>query len=209
MFSPRWFMPYDVLIMLVMTAVSMGIAIYALRGFRWVKERSLYYLYLAFILLAIGFFANGLTLGYDFLQRTGDPHSFQPMMFIDLGYAVYFSCSIVAYGILAYAYFRNVRDASIAAAIFGVLLTSSLPAIECIIIILLFALVLAQIIHLSIHRSRYSMVVCSSFALILVSHVLVLMSDMDHQDYYVFGKLLQLGAFVMLLALLLKMRGPE
>jgi hypothetical protein len=209
MFTPRWFMPYDVLIMLVMTAVSMGIAIYALRGFRWVKERSLYYLYMAFVLLAIGFFANGLTLGYDFLQRTGDPNSFQPMTFIDLGFAIYFFCSIVAYGILAYAYFRNVRDASIAAAIFGVLLTSAMPVLDCIIIVLLFALVFAQMIHLSIHRSRYSIIVCSSFVLILVSHVLVLMSDMEQQDYYVIGKLLQLGAFVMLLAMMLKLRGPE
>lgn len=209
MFTPRWFMPYDVLIMLVMTAVSMAIAIFALRGFRWVKERSLYYLFMAFVLLAIGFFANGLTLGYDFLQRTGDPNSFQPMAFIDLGYAIYFLCSIVAYGILAYAYFRNVREASLAAAIFGMLLTSSIPLIECIIIVLLFALVFAQIIHLSIHRSRYSMIVCGSFMLILASHIMMLMSDMAHQDYYVFGKLLQLGAFVMLLAMLLKLRGPE
>lgn len=209
MFPPRWFIPYDILIQLVMTVASMGIAITALRGFRWVKEGSLYYLYLAFAILAIGFFANGVTLGYDYLIRTGDPHTMPPVVFIDLGFTLYYLASIVAYGILVFAYFRNVREASIAAAIFGVMLTSTAPFLESVIIVLLFAVVFAQLIHLSIRSSRSSIMVCSSFVLILISHILVLTSDIGSDDLYVMGKLMQIIAFSVLLSLLLKVRRPE
>jgi len=209
MFVPRWFMPYDIIIMLIMTVVSMGIAIFALRGFRWVKEKSLYFLYLAFAVLAIGFFANGLTLGYDFLERTGSPDAMSPMVFIDLGYMIYYGASIFAYGVLVYAYFRNVRDASIAAAVFGMFLTAALPLFESLIIVLLFAVVFAQIIHLSIRTSKNSIIVCSSFVLILVSHILILTSDFDTENNYVYGKVLQLIAFGILLAMLMNARKPE
>jgi hypothetical protein len=209
MFPPRWFMPYDVIIQLVMTLVSMGIAIYALRGFRWVKESSLYHLYLAFAILAIGFFANGLTLGIDFITRTPGPHPPSPMLFMDLGFMIYYVASIVAYGILVYAYFKNVRNASMATAVFGVFLTATAPFMESIIIVLLFGIVFAQLIHLSIHASRSSILVCSSFALILVSHILILISDAGSEDLYVIGKLLQLVAFCALLLILLKVRRPE
>jgi hypothetical protein len=209
MFSPRWFMPYDILIQLVMTMVSMGIAIFALRGFRWVKEKSLYYLYLAFAILAIGFFANGIGLGYDFIVRSGGPNSMSPMLFIDLGFLIYYVASIFACAILVYAYFRNVRDASIAAAVFGIFLTATAPLLESLIIVLLFAIVFAQIIHLSIRSSKNSIIVCLSFGLILLSHILVLTSDMASENYYVVGKILQLIAFVILLAMLMKVRKPE
>ena len=202
-------MPYDVVIQLVMTVISVGIAIFALRGYRWVKEQSFYYLFLAFAILAIGFFADGFILGYDFLNRTGDPHMMPPENYIDIGYLLYYACSILAYGILVYAYFMNVREASIAAAVFGVFLASTAPLMESIIIVLLFAIVLAQLIHLSIRSSRGSIMVCCSFALILASHILILISDVSTEDLYVIGKLMQIVAFSALLSLLLRVVRPE
>jgi len=187
----------------------MAIAVFALRGFRWVKERSLYYLYLAFTLLAIGFFAHSMTLGYDFLERLSDPHIMPSTTLMDLGFALYYVTSILAYGILVYAYFRNVREASIAVAVFGVMMTSFSPLLESIIIVLLFAIVFAQIIHLSIRSNLSSMVVCGSFATILASNLLVLMSDAGSEDLYVIGKVLQLAAFIVLLALLFDIRRPK
>ncbi len=202
-------MPLDILIQLVMTAVSMGIAIFALRGFRWVKERSLYYLYIAFTLLAIGFFANGLTLGYDFIEKASGSPFLPPHVFVDLGFSLYYIFSMVAFAILVYAYFRNVRDASIAVAAFGVLLTASAPFMESVNIVLLFMIVFAQLIHLSIRSSRSAIMVCTSFALMLASHILILISSDDSEIFYVIGKLILLLAFCLLLWLLLKMRGPE
>ncbi|MCG7844796.1 MAG: hypothetical protein MIO90_05135 [Methanomassiliicoccales archaeon] len=115
----------------------------------------------------------------------------------------------MAYGILVYAYFRNVRDASIMAAVFGTLLTTTAPLMESIIILLLFAVVFAQMINLSIRSSRNSIIVGASFATILASHILVLISDAGSENFYVVGKFLQLVAFVVLLFMLLKVRRPE
>jgi hypothetical protein len=201
-------MPYDILIQLIMTFVSMGVAIFALRGFRWVKEKSLYYLYLSFTILAIGFFAEGLTLGYDYIVRSGGPGAASPM-FIDLGFVIYYCASMLAYGILVYAYFKNVRDASIAAALFGMFLMSTTPLMESLIIVLLFAIFFAQLIHLSIRTSKNSIIVCSTFGLIFASHILVLISDSGVENFYVAGKILQLIAFSILLAMLMKVRKPE
>jgi hypothetical protein len=209
MYPPRWFLPYDIIIQLVMTLVSMGIAIYALRGFRWVKERSLYYLYLAFVLLAIGFFASGVTYGIDFLGKLSGPGAPPSVPILDLGTLAYYLFSIAAYAILAYAYFRNVRDASIAIAAFGSVFMAAAPVLETVVIVLLFMIVFAQLIHLSVRRSRSALAVCGSFGLILVSNILVLTSSVESEDFYVAGKVLELVAFVILLLLLLRMRGPR
>ena len=210
MYPPRWFLPYDIIIQLVMTLVSMGIAVYALRGFRWVKERSLYFLYLAFVLLAIGFFVSGVTFGIDFLGKFSGPGGTLPSVpILDLGTLAYYLFSIVAYAILAYAYFRNVRDASIAVAVFGTIFMTAAPVLETVVIVLLFMIVFAQLIHLSVRRSRSAMAVCGSFGLILLSHVLILTSSVESEDFYIVGKILELVAFVVLLLLLLRMRGPQ
>ncbi len=208
MYPPYYFILFDVFIQLVMTLVSVGIALFAYRGFRWVRERSLYYLSLAFGILALGYLVNGVVLGYDFLFRLSGPPHMTTFPLLDSGFAVYYASSILAFAILVYAYLKNIRDAAMVAAAFGIFLTATAPFMETIIIVLLSMIVLAQLIHLGIHSSRSSKMVSLSFILLLSGHILVLASGMGSETYYVMGKLIQLAAFGALLLTLLAVRRP-
>jgi len=206
MYPPRWFLPVDVVISLVITVVSMGIAIYSLHGFRWVKERSLHFLYLAFTLLAIGFFANGLTFGYAYLAKVNFARASTALAVADLGLWIFYLLSIAAYFILVYAYWRNVREISIATAAVSALVLWG-PILDAVLVILIFVIVFAQATHFSMRRSKNAVIVTGSFALILLSQILLLMGNID-ANLYVGGKVLELFAFLALLYPLIKMRRP-
>ena len=69
MFPPRWFLPYDAFFQLLTAFVALAVALYALRGHKWVKEKILYNLFLAFLLLSVGLLINGVTLAYAYALR--------------------------------------------------------------------------------------------------------------------------------------------
>lgn len=209
MFPPRWFVPVDILIQFVMALISIGIAVYAYRGSKWVKERSLYYLSISFAMLAAGFLSIGLVLTYSYVVEIPGPHQLSPPLpVIDLGFWLYYMFSIAAFAILVYAYAKNIRGASVALAAFGIVLSALLPLMETVIIILLVCIVVAQVVHYSKHRSKVGFMVTASFGLILVSHILVATSGAE-SDQYVAGKIVQLVGFLALLVVLLLMRGPD
>jgi len=210
MYPPRWFLPYDIVILLAITLISMAIAVFALRGYRWIKERSLYYLFLAFALLAIGFFAAGMTEGIDYLGPPY-PRGFTGLTVTDVGGLVYYACSILAFVILAFAYFRTAREIAIAPALAAlpIALPSYYPALEAVIIVLLFVIVFAQVVHLSVRKSRSAFAVLITFGMLLVSHALILVSSARSEDLYVAGMIVELAAFVFLLVLLLEWRKPR
>jgi len=209
MYQPTAFVPYEVVILLVITFVSMAIAVFSLRGYRWVRERSLYYLFLAFALLAVGFFALGVTEGIDYVShmRTA-PGALQ---ITDVGTWVYYVCYALALLILVVAYFRNVRELAVAPALLAASpVTSSTvaPVMEAVLIVLLFTIILAQVIHLSVRRTRSSVAVCATFAALLMGHVLILASSARAADLYVIGTIVELAAFGLLLGLVLMVRRP-
>ncbi len=209
MFPPRWFIPYDVAILLVITFVSMAIAIFALRGYRWIRERSLYYLFLAFALLSVGFFAAGMTEGIDYIGQPY-PRGFTGLTISDVGGLVYYACSILAFTILALAYFRRAREIAVAPAVVIVAaLPSYYPALEAVVIILLFVIVFAQIIHLSVRRSRSAVAVLMTFGMLLISHAFILASSARSENLYTAGMGIELAAFIFLLLLLLEWRRPR
>jgi hypothetical protein len=208
MFPPRWFVPYDILIQLVMVLISAGIAVYAFKGFQWIKERSLYFLSMAFSLLAIGFFANGVTLSYALWVAVPEPHGPMSMPWIDLGFWLYYLFSIAAFSILVYAYARNAKGAPVALAAFGVVLSAAAPVLQSIIIVLLLLVVIAQVAHLLHHRTKFSALVMISFSFIFLSNVMIFTSGWE-SDQYVIGKVVQLGAFLTLLFMMLLMRGAD
>jgi hypothetical protein len=209
MYQPSWFVPYDVVILLVITVVSMAIAVFSLRGYRWIKERSLYFLFLAFALLAIGFFANGVTEGIDYIGHIRTvPGALQ---ITDVGIWVYYVCSVLAFLILVVAYFRNVREVAMAPAVVAastVTASTVAPIMEVVIIILLFTVVLAQVLHLSVRRSRSSIVVSLTFVVLLVSHIFIVASSARIADLYPVGMAIELVAFFLLLGLVLMVRRP-
>jgi hypothetical protein len=75
-------------------------------------------------------------------------------------------------------------------------------------IILLFVIFLSQLTHYSAKSSQNSLIVMSSFLMLLLSHVFILFGNLASLSYVV-GKILQLFAFISLLYLVSRMRGPS
>jgi hypothetical protein len=119
MFPPAYFLTLDIVLQLITAVVALAVAVFAFRGFRWVGEKNLLYIYLAFTMLAVAFFASGVTYAYAWLAKLTFARGAAPLFVLDLGLWTYYILSIVAYGILAFAYLHRVRDVPVAAAIAG------------------------------------------------------------------------------------------
>jgi hypothetical protein len=109
MFPPRWFLPYDAVFQLVLSLVALAVALYALRGHRYLGERTFFALFLSFLLLSIGMFVNGLTLSTTYLTETSFARAVQPMTVADLGFWIYYLMCIIALSVLLYAYAYRLR----------------------------------------------------------------------------------------------------
>jgi len=208
MFPPAYFLTLDIVLQLITAVVALAVAVFAFRGFRWVGEKNLLYIYLAFTMLAVAFFASGVTYAYAWLAKLTFARGAAPLFVLDLGLWTYYILSIVAYGILAFAYLHRVRDIPVAAAIAGTSLFLAAPPLETIMIILLFVIFLSQLTHYSAKSSQNSLIVMSSFLMLLLSHVFILFGNLASLSYVV-GKILQLSAFISLLYLVSRMRGPS
>jgi|GEM_PF-3117973 len=201
MFPPRWFIPLDVLFQLFTAVVALGIGLHALRGYLWIKERILYALFLAFMLLSAGLFVNGLTLAYA--MSAGLNLGRKVALPVEVGYWAYYLLGILALSILAYAYLHRLRERNLALAAGGAAAaTSSIvtygPALELALSALLFIILAAQLAHLQVRRTRTAVLVALGFFLLLASHVLALVSQIGDL-VYVASRVVQLGGFLTLL----------
>ncbi|MDW5564316.1 MAG: hypothetical protein SA339_13960 [Methanomassiliicoccus sp.] len=213
MFPPRWFLPYDAAFQMITALVALAVAVYALRGYQWIREKTLYALFLAFTLLSVALFVNSITLFYTFLVGISFAHHAQNVSGADVGFWIYYIISILALLILVYAYASRLREASVAIAGLIVLgqmevggsLIGFAPYMEMVLVALLVIVVTAQAIHLAVKRSWYSLGVTSSFFLILLSHVLLMLSPME-DIVHVAGRTFELIGFLSLLVVLYLLR---
>ena len=213
MFPPRWFLPYDAAFQLITALVALAVALYALRGYRWVRERTLYALFLAFLLLSVGLFVNGITLSYASFTGVTFSKMGSSSMVADIGFWAYYIMSILAYSLLLFAYVDRLRESSIALAAGGMMgkggagesLVAAGPILELALVILLFIVLIVQLAHLTVRRNRYSVLVTASFTLLLLSHLLMMFSSLEDL-IYVAGRMLELGGFISLLLVLVGLR---
>jgi hypothetical protein len=213
MFPPRWFLPYDAIFQLITAFVALAVAMYALRGHQWVRERTLFALFLAFLLLSIGLFINGITLSYASLNGISFSHSGTSSAIADFGFWAYYVMSLIAFSILVLAYTHRLRESSLALAAGGMMgrggagtaLVLIGPLLELFLVILLFVIIVAQLAHNVVKHNRYSALVTFSFVLLLLSHLLIMFSSLE-DIIYVIGRLLELSGFLALLAVLVGLR---
>ncbi len=216
MFPPPWFIIPDILIQFIITIIVMAVAIFAYRGYRWFGERTMIYLFLAFSILTIAFFVQGLTLGYAVLAHITWTRVHSPVAIADMGFWVYYCLQIVAYGLLVYAYTRRLKSQPNGFAMGGLAAAASAgwtifafgPVAGLIIVVLLFIIVMAQFTHQISRRSSNSMIVTSSFLFLLLGNILILVGTFFDLGY-VLGKLLTMIAFLSLGLLLYRLRGPS
>jgi len=172
-FPPHWFLPYDAIFQLITAFVALAVAVYALKGHQWVKERTLYNIFLAFLLLSIGLFINGITLAYTYAMDISFTTSSDQLSIADIGFWSYYVMSMLAYSLLIFTYASKLRESKIALAGgvgaggsggagggglpggggAGSSLISAGPVMELILVILLLIIVIAQIAHLAVKRS--------------------------------------------------------
>ncbi len=214
MFPPNWFIAFDLVIQLVIAVIAMAVAIYAFRGYNWFRERTMLYLFLAFSLLTFAFFVQGLTLWYAFMAKITLTKVVSPLAVIDLGYWIYYVFQIIAYGLLVYAYGRRLRRfpeggtlAGLAAGTAGWTVYAFGPLVGLIIVILLFIIVMVQLTHYLTTRSQNSLIVTSSFTFLLIGNIMIMLGNF-FDLFYVMGKLLTAVAFLSLVLLLYRLRGP-
>jgi hypothetical protein len=213
MFPPRWFLPYDAIFQLITAVVALAVALYALRGHQWVRERTLFALYLAFLLLSIGLFINGITLSYASLTGISFSRTGSSSAIADFGFWAYYVMSLLAFFILVLAYTNRLRESSLALAAGGMMgrggagtaLVLIGPLLELFLVILLFIIIVAQLAHNIVKHNRYSALVTFSFVLLLLSHLLIMFSSLE-DVIYVIGRLLELSGFLALLAVLVGLR---
>ena len=192
---PRWFIPLDTTVQLFTGIVAVAVALYALRGYRWIRESSLQNLFMAFMLLGIAFLVNGTTMAYAFNEHIPFDQTSGSGMVLQVGFAIYYGFSIVAYGLLLYTYCR--QWGSVAAAPLGPLVVFSSPPLELVIILLLGGILLAQLLREVRPGRGMQGVVSLSFALLMASHILILFETGDYTTYFL-AKGLQLAGFALM-----------
>lgn len=218
MFPPDWFLPYDAIIQFLTAAVALAVGLFAFRGHQWIKERTLLALSLAFMMLSIGLFVNSLTLTYAYLSGESLARNSTSLGLAGWGLWAYYIMSILAYSVLVYAYSSRLRHTTIALAAGGMMgkgnsaagsaVLVAGPYLELVLIALLLIILVAQLAHLAVKRSRYSIIVSLSFLLLLASHILIMFGSIV-EITYVLGRLLELGGFLALLGLLYGLRGAR
>jgi hypothetical protein len=214
MFPPRWFLPYDAVFQIVLAMVALAVAAYALRGHQMIKERTLFALFLSFLLMSIALFVNAATLSTTYVTATTFARTAQPASAADMGFWIYYLLSIMALTILIYAYADRLRGTTAAAAgalFLGTAAGGSLleagPVLEMAIVILLALVVMAQVLHYLSKRNKFSLMVAVSFSLILLGHLLIMVSSYE-DSLYVLARFFELAGFISILVVLyLLMRG--
>lgn len=227
MFPPRWFLPYDALFQLITAFVALAVAMYALKGHQWVREKTLYALSLAFLLLSLGLFINCITLTYTYLFGVSFTAPSDPLSVADMGFWAYYALSMFAYSLLVFAYTLRLRESSVplsglalvgaggngaggggggagGGAAGSTLLTAG-PVAELILVVLLLIIVISQLAHLMVKRNRYAIMVTFSFLLMLVSHLLIMFSSLE-DIVYVIGRVLEVIGFISLFVVLYGLR---
>jgi hypothetical protein len=216
MFPPQWFIVPDLIIQFVLAMIALAVAVFAFRGYSWFGERTMKYLFLAFSLLTLAFFVQGLTLGYAVLSHITWTRVPAPAAIADLGFWIYYLLQIIAYGLLVLSYTRRLSRSSYVGAVAGLAAGANAGwtifafgfLAEMIIIVLLFVIVMAQLTHYMTKRSSNSLIVTSSFSFLLLGNILILVGIFLDLGY-VLGKLLTVVAFLSLVLLLNRLRGPS
>jgi hypothetical protein len=197
-------MPLDATIQLLTGIVALAVSLYALRGYRWVQESSLFRIFVAFLLLAMAFIISGAVMSFAQAQHMSFEEAAGFGALTQAGFALYYGLSIAAYVVLIFTYWRKLRW--FAAAPIGPLVLFNSPPLELLIVLLLGFIVFAQLAPEKGRNWRRHGVVTLSFILVLISHVLILFES-GSNDYtlYLLARGLQMFGFGLMVVFLYRL----
>jgi hypothetical protein len=184
--------------------IAFAIGYYALKGYRLVRERTLFFLHFSFILLGAGLLTDGV-VSMPVLAFRG----LSPMMAI--GYMIRITAEIIAYTLLLLAHLRHTRSV-MAETTMPVVASGAVPLIEIlpyhplleIVVFFLVMFTAAQTaMNYGVRRDRNSLLVFIGFVLLAASHVLFIFPPII-RFFFALAHVTQLLGFLALLTMLLR-----
>lgn len=209
--APRalaWFLGFDSLMEFIAFAIAMAVAYQALKGYKLSKERTLLYLHFSFIFLGTGLLVDGLSSIVVLLAR------FHPaLLFLyAVGYTINFLTQLLAYGLLAFAYFQQTRNVSVqsvaATAVLSALFFERNAIAEFILAVLLVYITTQTAMNYSVSKNRNSLLVFGAFASLLFAHFFFMVYIL-FPIFFPLAHIAQLSGFLLLLAMLLRVNQPS
>jgi hypothetical protein len=189
-------------------AIAMAVAYQALKGYKLSRERTLLYLHLSFVLLGTGLLVDGLASLIALRAKLLAGF----LVLYAIGYAVNFLAQLLAYGILAFAYFRQTRSLAsqslAATAVLSALFFERNAIAEFILAILLVYITTQATMNYSVSKSRNSLLVVGAFASLMLAHFFF-MAFIVIPIFFPLAHIAQLFGFLLLLAMLLRVNQPS
>jgi hypothetical protein len=206
---PQWFVGFDSIMQIVESIIAFGVGYYALKGYRLVKDRTLFFLHFSFILLGVGLLTDGI-VSMPALAFRG----FSPAM--AMGYFIRIIAEIIAYGLLLFAYLRQTRSfmadtALLTTVAYPFTLFEILqyhPLLEITVFFLIAFIAAQAAMNYAVRKDKNSLLVLIAFVLLAISHVFFILPPFI-TVFFVIAHLTQLFGFLALLTMLLRVTGTK
>lgn len=192
---PLWFTPLDITMQLITGVIALAVALYAYRGYSWIRSQTLFCIFLAFFLLTLAFLISGLTMSFAYIEQMTYDQTVGPGLLMQMGFSFYYGLSIVAFGLLLYTYIRQPMGLAMAA--MGPIVIFSSPSLEMILFILVGLIIIALIFREERPFGGNSGLVMVSFVLLLLSHMFILFT-FGYQPMYFVAKAFQICGFAIM-----------
>jgi len=193
--APQWFTGFDSLMQIIDATIAFAIGYYALRGYRLVKERTLFFLHFSFVLLGVGLVVDGVVTIPAFAFRGLLPIT-------TTTYYLRIITEIVAYALLLFAYLRQTRSFMTGTALSAMVLDYN-PFLETLVFFLVAYLAAQAAMNYSTKKERNSLLVFIGFVLLSLSHTFFILPPIVRL-FFVIAHVSQLLGFVALLTMLLR-----
>jgi hypothetical protein len=191
---PHWFVGFDSLMEIAGSAIALGIAYYALRGYRLTKERTLFFLHFSFALIGVGLLTDGIV--------TLPPISSRLSLLTGLGYLFRMLTEIVGYGLLLFTYLRRTKQTLTESALAVTLLPYN-PFLELVVFFLLAYITVQCAMNYGVRKERNALLVFAAFLLLSISHLLAVFPPI-FPLLFVVAHSTQLLGFIALLTMLIR-----
>lgn len=209
MHAPQWFVGFDSMMQIVESIIAFAVAYHALKGFRLVKDRTLFFLHFSFVLLGLGLLTDGVVGLPVFAFRGLSP-------VVATGYFIRITAEIIAYTLLLFAYLRQTKSFMTSTALLA--MTASPvsmfevlpyhPLLEIAVFFLIAFIATQTAMNYGVRKEKNSLLVFVGFVLLAISHVFFMLPPII-ELFFVVAHMTQLLGFLALLIMLLRVTGAR
>jgi len=193
--APQWFVGFDSLMQIIDSIIAFGISYYALKGYRLVREKTLFFLHFSFVLLGVGLLIDGIITVPALAFRGLSPVT-------SLSYLIRIIGEIVAYALLLFAYLKQTRSFMLGTTLTSMILDYN-PFLETIVFFLVAYVASQAAMNYTVKKERNSLLVFIGFLLLAMSHMFFILPPI-FRLFFVIAHVTQLLGFAALLTMLVR-----